>query len=217
MRRPLLALAALALLALPAAACGSGGAADYAPNANARASAEPAAATPSPVERGAYLVAISGCHDCHTPMIMTPKGPGPDMSRALSGHPADMVLPPPPAPVGPWIIASAATNTAHAGPWGVSFTANITPDKETGIGAWTAQNFIDTIRNGRHLGAGRPLMPPMPWPVYKNMTDEDLTAIYAYLQTVPAVKNRVPAPQPPAAPTAAAPAPAPAAGKLAAR
>lgn len=169
-------------------------------------------AKPSPVERGKYLVATSGCHDCHTPMTMTASGPGPDMSRALSGHPEAVVLPPPPAPVGPWIAATAATGTATAGPWGVSFTANLTPDPETGLGTWTTRNFIDTIRNGRHLGAGRPLNPPMPWPVYANMTDEDLAAIFAYLQTVPAIKNRVPAPLPPA--TAAAPAPA---GKLATR
>lgn len=201
---------AFALLALPAAACGTGGAADYAPGHD-----QPApVAKPSAVERGAYIVATSGCHDCHTPMIMTPKGPGPDMSRALSGHPADLALPPPPAPVGPWIVASAATNTAHAGPWGVSYTANLTPDRETGLGTWTEQNFIDTIRNGRHLGAGRPLMPPMPWPVYRNLTDEDLASVFAYLQTVKPIKNRVPDPLPPAA--AAAPAPA-AAGKLAAR
>jgi mono/diheme cytochrome c family protein len=209
--RTVLAPLALALATLPAA-CGTGHSADYAPGADDRPA--PVASKPSPVERGAYLVATSGCHDCHTPMIMTPKGPGPDLTRALSGHPADMLLPPPPAPVGPWIVASAATATAHAGPWGISYSANLTPDEETGLGTWTAQSFIDTIRNGRHLGAGRPLNPPMPWPVYKNMTDEDLTAIFAYLQTIPAVKNRVPDPQPPATAADAAAAPA---GKLAAR
>lgn len=149
------------------------------------------------VARGQYLVTTSGCHDCHTPFTMGPNGPMPDMTRALSGHPAAMVMPPPPPPVGPWIVASSATNTAWAGPWGVSFTANLTPHA-TGLAAWTEQTFVDTIRNGRHMGAGRPLLPPMPAPVYAQMTDEDLKAMFAYLRTVPAIDNQVPAPIAPA-------------------
>src|SRR5688572_5524004 len=87
------------------------------------------------VERGAYLVRAMGCNDCHTPWKMGPRGPEPDMTRALTGHPADVVMPPPPSlPPGPWIWMGAATNTAFAGPWGVSFTANLTPDPETGLG-----------------------------------------------------------------------------------
>ena len=85
-------------------------------------------------ERGAYLVTMMGCNDCHTPWKMGAQGPEPDMTRALTGHPQDMVLPPPPAAAGPWIWHGAATNTAFAGPWGVSFTANLTPDTETGLG-----------------------------------------------------------------------------------
>lgn len=155
------------------------------------------------VARGAYLVTTSGCHDCHTPLADGPNGPEPDMSRMLSGHPADMPLPPPPAPVGPWLVAVTGTTTAWSGPWGISFTANLTPDDATGTGTWTRQNFIDTIRNGRHLGAGRPLLPPMPFPMYKHMTDADLGAIYAYLRTIPAISNRVPDPVPPAGTLAA--------------
>lgn len=147
--------------------------------------------------RGEYLVMTSACHDCHTPWKVGPNGPAPDMTRMLSGHPSDMQLPPPPSPVGPWVSAVAGTNTAWAGPWGISFTANITPDKATGIGTWTRQNFIDTIRNGRHMGAGRPLLPPMPFPMYKHMTDDDLGAMFTYLQSIPAIPNRVPAPVPP--------------------
>ena len=112
--------------------------------------------------RGKYLVNTSGCHDCHTPWKMGNNGPEPDMTRMLSGHPQDLQLPPPPKPVGPWIVASAATNTAHAGPWGVSFTANLTPDPETGLGKWSQRNFMDAIRSGRHQGRGRPILPPMP-------------------------------------------------------
>ena len=80
----------------------------------------------------------------------------------------------------------------------VSFTANLTPDSETGLGKWTLQNFVDTIRTGRHMGRGRPILPPMPIPMYKNFTDQDLDAIYSYLRTIPVVSNRVPEPLPPA-------------------
>jgi hypothetical protein len=47
------------------------------------------------------------------------------------------------------------------------------------------------------MGRGRPVLPPMPIMVYKNFTDEDLAAIFAYLQTLPAIKNQVPDPLPP--------------------
>jgi hypothetical protein len=166
--------------------------------------ADPAPAGPEEVTRGKYLVMTSGCHDCHTPFKMTAQGPAPDMDRALSGHPEQMQMPPAPAmPAGPWLVAVAATNTAWSGPWGVSFTANLTPDKETGLGKWTARTFIDTIRTGRHLGRGREILPPMPIPVYRNFTDQDLAAIFAYLQTIPAIRNKVPAPRAPAPATAA--------------
>ena len=152
--------------------------------------------------RGKYLVTTSGCNDCHTPWKMGPKGPEPDMSRMLSGRPEDMVLPPSPQPQGPWIVSAAATNTAWSGPWGVSFTANLTPDAETGLGKWTQRNFSETIRTGRHMGRGRQILPPMPIPMYKSFTDADLDAIFSYLQSIPAVKNRVPEPLPPTAPVA---------------
>lgn len=159
--------------------------------------ANAALTTEEEVALGRKLVSTSGCHDCHTPFELGPRGPEPDMSRALSGHPESLVMPPPPEPKGPWLIASAATNTAHAGPWGVSFTANLTPDPETGLGKWKKSDFIQTIRTGRHLGRGRPVLPPMPIPVYQNFDDEELGAIFAYLQTLPPIKNRVPDPIPP--------------------
>jgi hypothetical protein len=147
------------------------------------------------VERGAYLVRTMGCHDCHTPWTAGPKGPAPDMTRALTGHPADLVMPPPPVlPKGPWTWIASGTNTAFAGPWGVSFTANLTPDQETGLGLWTPEMFMATMRTGRHQGKGRPLLPPMPYPVVANLTDEDIRSLFAYLQSLPPVKNRVPAP-----------------------
>lgn len=146
------------------------------------------------VKRGNYLVLTAGCHDCHTPTKMGPQGPEPDMSLALSGHPAAMKLPPPPAASGPWIASIAASMTAWAGPWGISYTANLTPDKETGLGGYTEAQFMQTIRNGKKQGRGRPLLPPMPWPMYKNFTDDDLKAIFAYLQSIKPIKNKVPEP-----------------------
>ena len=169
--------------------------------------ADPAPVAPpadDAVARGKYLVSTSGCHDCHTPWHMTEQGPKPDFTRALSGHPAGLDMGPAPQPGMPWVMTVGATNNAFAGPWGVSYAANLTPDRETGLGKWTARTFIETIRTGRHLGRGREILPPMPVPVYQNFTDQDLTAIFAYLQTVPAVRNRVPDPRPPVAPVAQA-------------
>ena len=150
------------------------------------------------VERGAYLVGMMGCNDCHTPWKLGPQGPEPDMTRALSGHPQEMVMPPPPPASGPWIWHGGATNTAFAGPWGVSFTANLTPDKDTGLGAWTEEMFIATMRTARHQGKGRPILPPMPVKMIGKANDEDLKSIFAYLQSLAPVKNKVPAPVEPA-------------------
>jgi len=151
------------------------------------------------VARGAYLVKVMVCNDCHTPWVMGPRGPEPDMKRELSGHPQDLTMPPAPAlGEGPWVWAGAGTNTAFAGPWGVSFTANLTPDSETGLGKWTEETFIQAMRTGRHEGQGRPILPPMPWPWFGQASDEDLKAIFAYLQTLPPIKNRVPQPIEPA-------------------
>lgn len=151
-----------------------------------------------PVERGKYLVTAAGCNDCHTPLVMGPNGPERDANHRLAGHPAEMQMPPAPAAQGPWMYTAAATMTAWSGPWGVSFTANLTPDKETGLGNWDRATFIATIRNGRHMGKGRKLLPPMPADMIATYTDEDLAAIFAYLQSLPPVKNRVPDPIPPA-------------------
>lgn len=147
------------------------------------------------VKRGEYLVSASGCHDCHTPHKMGPDGPEPDMSRALSGHQAGQQLPPPPSPNGPWIMSATGSFTAWAGPWGISYTQNITPDPETGIGNYTEEQFVMTIREGRKQGRGRALLPPMPWPVIRNFSDEDLKSIYAYLRTVKPIRNKVPDPE----------------------
>ncbi|WP_414473815.1 c-type cytochrome [Microvirga sp. M2] len=146
------------------------------------------------VKRGEYLVNAVGCHDCHTPMKMGANGPEPDMTRMLSGHPQGMQVPPAPASSGPWVV-HAAPLTAWSGPWGMSYSANLTPDPETGVlRDFTEQQFIQAIRTGKHQGQGRPILPPMPWPAFKNMTDGDLKAIFAYLRQIPPVKNKVPDP-----------------------
>lgn len=153
----------------------------------------------SQVKWGEHLVAICGCTDCHTPKKMGPMGPEPDTSLFLSGHPAQM----PPVDIDRKMAESkgiVATNmlTAWVGPWGISYAANLTSD-ETGIGAWQESNFITAIRKGVFKGieGARPLLPPMPWPQYRNMTDDELKAIFAYLKSTKPIKNIVPEPTPP--------------------
>jgi len=149
------------------------------------------------VKRGNYLMITSGCHDCHSPKKFGPHGEMMlDSTKLLSGHPAGMPMPPvnlKSLEPGQWMSLSGDL-TAFVGPWGLSYTANLTPDSATGIGAWTETQFINTIRNGKHLGNGRPIMPPMPWQFIGQMNDDDLKAIYAFLRSLPAVNNVVHAP-----------------------
>jgi hypothetical protein len=151
------------------------------------------------VERGRYLVSIMGCNDCHTPLKMGPKGPEPDLARFLSGHPEQMGPLQANTAQGPWLWSGAATNTAFSGPWGVSYAANITPDQNTGLGIWTEEMFVQAIRTGRHMGTSREILPPMPWPAFRNASDDDLKAIYAYLRSIKPIVNHVPDVQPPLA------------------
>jgi mono/diheme cytochrome c family protein len=160
---------------------------------------DPLASAPA-VERGRYLVEFGGCHDCHTPKNFTDAGPAFDSTRLLSGHRADVTLPPvPPGVLGPdrWGAVASPEFTAWAGPWGVSYAANLTPD-ETGLGAWNADQFVQTMRTGKHMGTGRAILPPMPWQQVGRLTDDDLRAVFAYLQSIPPVSNAVPLPVPPA-------------------
>jgi mono/diheme cytochrome c family protein len=186
MQRRLLAFASLLLVGT----FGSGAAARA---GNARPGAA-ATSSPERVARGEYLVRFGMCHDCHTPHVMGPKGPEPDMTRALSGHPGDIAVAEPPVLNGPWLAAASATMTAWGGPWGISFTANLTPDQETGLGKWTEEMFFRAMRTGRHEGHGRPILPPMPYKFVGSLTDDDLGAVFAYLRSVPPVHNRVPRP-----------------------
>jgi hypothetical protein len=128
---------------------------------------------------------------------MTAKGPAPDGTRLLSGHRSDAKLPSVPVGAlgpGQWGAITNNDLTAWAGPWGVSFAANLTPDKDTGLGAWTASQFIQTMRTGKHLGVGRPVLPPMPWQDLAVLTDRDLSAVFAYLMSLKPIPNLVPPP-----------------------
>jgi hypothetical protein len=153
----------------------------------------------SQIKYGEHLVLIVGCHDCHSPKKMTPQGPQIDFSKGLSGHPANS-----PAPkidrkmVEEKGLAVTDNLTAWIGPWGISYAANLTSDK-TGIGNWQEKNFITAMREGKHKGisSARTLLPPMPWEMYKHMTDEELKAIFAYLKSTKPINNVVPAPEPP--------------------
>ena len=162
--------------------------------AMALASGDPAAAQANnaQVERGRYLVTITGCHDCHSPKVA---GMTPDLTRSLSGRPATTALP---AATKSEVHASLDL-TAWQGPWGYSVASNLTPDAATGLGTkYTEASFIATMRTGKKPN-GTGILPPMPSEVYQNMTDDDLKAIFAYLKTIKPIRNAVYAGLPPPA------------------
>lgn len=153
----------------------------------------------SQVKWGEHLVTVSACHDCHTPKKMTDHGPDIDSSLLLSGHPSQSDAP----DVNRHELESkgvvATTDlTSWVGAWGISYTANLTSDG-TGIGNWKEEQFIYAIRNGimKGLVGSRPMLPPMPWQMYRNMTDDELKAIFAYLKSTKPIHNIVPQPTPP--------------------
>jgi mono/diheme cytochrome c family protein len=121
----------------------------------------PATDMSNPVARGKYLVTLGNCAMCHTPM--TPQGQ-PITRLAFGG------------------------GLLFKGPWGEVSSANITPDP-SGISYYDEATFIKTLRTGQ-VGA-RKLNSIMPWGYFRNMSDDDLKAIYAYLRTLPPVQHRV--------------------------
>jgi len=148
---------------------------------------------------GEHLVTVGACNDCHTPKKMTPMGPVIDSSLLLSGHPADLPIPDvdrKDLEKKGYVVTQ--TLTAWIGPWGVSYTGNLTSDA-TGIGNWEESNFMTAIRHGKLKGieSGRSLLPPMPWEMYRNFTDDELKAIFAFLKSTKPIHNVVPPPQPP--------------------
>jgi hypothetical protein len=146
------------------------------------------------IKRGAYLTTIGACHDCHSPKIMTPQGPEPDPARLLSGHPQGSTIPTIQGNKD-WVLFEPQHFTAFVGPWGISYAANLTPD-DTGTGNWTFEQFKTALRKGKYKGLenARDLLPPMPWQMYRNFTDEDMLAIFTYLRSLPRVNNLVPMP-----------------------
>lgn len=148
------------------------------------------------IKRGSYLVTAMGCDDCHTPKKMTGQGPEPDLSKRFSGHIANEPI----GKVDPsvlkegWILFNMGL-TAFVGPWGISYAANISSDA-TGIGNWSEEQFFTAIRQGKSKGIAeaRPLLPPMPWQQYRNLSDTDLKAIFSFLKSTTPQENRVPGP-----------------------
>jgi len=116
------------------------------------------------LERGRYLMeSIVACGNCHTPQTPT----GPEAGMELAGQ---KVLD------DPGLLA---------------WAPNVTPDRETGVGAWTDDELIKAIREGVRPD-GSIIGPPMPFHFYRQMSDTDVRAIVAYLRTVPPVKNETP-------------------------
>lgn len=122
----------------------------------------------SPVDRGRYLVTISGCSDCHTPGALQGK---PDGERFLGGSDVGFDVP----------------------GLGVFVGRNLTPDRETGLGTWSDDEIVAAITKGTRPD-GRHLAPAMPWPALSKLTKTDARAIVAYLRSLPPVRNAVPGP-----------------------
>jgi mono/diheme cytochrome c family protein len=120
------------------------------------------------IARGKYLVVLGGCTDCHTPGFFFGK---PDNARLLGGSEVGFELP----------------------GLGVFHGPNLTPDKDTGLGAWTKPQIVAALQTGKRPD-GRELAPIMPWRALANLSKEDVEAIAAYLMSLPAVKNKVPGP-----------------------
>jgi hypothetical protein len=160
-------------------------------------SSDPETKNAKMIARGEYLVLTVGCDDCHSPKRLTANGPEIIPQLRLSGYPSDRPIQKANTKtVGDGWLLFSSDLTSAIGPWGMSFAANITSD-ETGIGNWPEENFIRALREGKLKGhqSGRTLLPPMPWFVYKHMTDDDLKSIFAYLKTTRPVRNIVPGPK----------------------
>ena len=127
--------------------------------------AAPALADEAQIARGKYLVTIAGCNDCHTPGALMGN---PDMKRYLGGSDVGFSIP----------------------GQGVFVGNNLTPDVETGLGGWTADQIVTAIRKGKRPD-GSDLSPVMPWPAFAHLTDEDAGAIAAFLKSLPPVSNKI--------------------------
>ena len=147
------------------------------------------------VSEGEALVMEARCNFCHTPELAENDK---YFGKILFGHPSDKKLPDlPNAPVGSqqWLeVVSNLDSTVWIAGDKIVFSANITPDRETGIGKWSNEDFINTIRTGMHPGWKKELNKPMPWLDYAKLSNEQLTSIYSYLMSQKPVYNKVPGP-----------------------
>lgn len=124
------------------------------------------AAAQDRVKRGEYLAAIMDCTGCHTPGALAGK---PDMGRFLGGSEIGFALP----------------------GLGIFYPPNLTPDRETGLGAWSEAQIIDAVRKGERPD-GRMLAPVMPWHSYARLTDADARALAGYLKSLKPVRQKAP-------------------------
>ncbi len=148
------------------------------------------------IKKGEHLVTIMGCNDCHSPKKMGPQGPEIITELMLSGYPSDRPI----VKFDSKLIKQGFSMfypdlVAGAGPWGVSFAGNLTPD-ETGIGNWSEDQFKKALTEGKYKGleGSRNLLPPMPWTNYKTLSNEEVHSIFMYLKSLKPVKNIVPSP-----------------------
>lgn len=153
--------------------------------------------SPERLEIGEAIVEGWNCSFCHTPQIKGPDGkPMPDPKRLMSGHPADDQIPEVPDMVissSEWMeFLDNLDPTVWATDNLLIFSANLTPNDETGIGTWTEVEFVETIRQGRHRGIERRLNYPMPWRELSEVSDEELLSVYEYLMSLEPVNNKVP-------------------------
>jgi mono/diheme cytochrome c family protein len=119
------------------------------------------------VKRGEYLAAIMDCTGCHTPGALRGK---PDAARALAGSDVGFEIP----------------------GLGIFYPPNLTPDRATGLGAWSAAEIVTAIRTGARPD-GRQLVPVMPYHSYAKLTDADAAALVAYLKSLKPIHNQAPA------------------------
>ena len=124
-------------------------------------------AAESTVARGKYLVQVGGCGDCHTPGYFLGKA---DESRYLGGSDVGFKIPP-----------------------GTFVGANLTPDKETGLGSWSTEQIVTALTKGERPD-GRMLSEVMPWRDFAHLTPADAKSIAMYLKSLPPVSHKVPGP-----------------------
>jgi len=132
------------------------------------ASLAAASAADPVVERGKFLAMIGGCGDCHTPGYFLGK---PDLARQFGGSDVGF----------------------EVQDLGVFYGPNLTMDKETGLGGWSDDQIAAALTTGVRPD-GRQLAPIMPWRNYAAFTKADISAVIAYLKSLPPVKNKVPGP-----------------------